>query len=51
MTERQREFVPGIFFLYGLTTEKEREPTVERFDRGILGLRVSAVERRVRDGE
>ena len=31
--------------------ETEREPTVESLDRGILRLKVSDVERRVRDGE
>ena len=49
LTERQREFVPGR--IEGPKTKKEREPTVESLDLGILRLKASDVERRVHDSE
>ena len=51
---RQRDFVPDrgtLFQAEGPKTEKEREPTVKSFDLGIIRLKASDVERRVRGCE
>lgn len=41
----------SLFHDEGPAAEKDREPTVDRFVRGIRRRQVSEVERSVRDGE